>query len=118
VIVDYLYTNVHVDADCTDSGGSVITLNSTKRVCKLPLSLCPSGWSAYKNVAGVAYTQTENTLYHEAGPAGGVTKTLLGHLSLAAIPVESVSYCSNWGSFSGCKAQSIQYANIKYVACY
>jgi hypothetical protein len=118
VIVDYLYTNVHVDADCTDSGGSVITLNSTKRVCKLPLSSCPSGWSAFKSAAGVAYTQTENTLYHEAGSAGGVTKVLFGHLSLAAIPVESVSYCSNWGSFSGCKAQSIQYANIKYVACY
>ena len=44
-----LYNNNHAQRECTEAGGTVVTVETSVNICQFSARSCPSGWTWYKN---------------------------------------------------------------------
>ena len=101
-------------SQCTGKRGRVVTVESSKKICKLSGSSCPSGWRQYGNYS----TTQEDTC--RGGCCGSCPRSCnTGSHSFSDKGRETCRYLSEWREVFWCKSNWVTCrATITEVGCY
>ena len=109
-------------SQCTNKGGRVVTVESSKKICKLSGSSCPSGWTQYKNYSS---TRTIGCRGGCCGRCPSPRSCDTGSHSFSDERLETCTYYTEWRRrvFLGmgpCKGPYAQTCSARYteVGCY